>query len=329
MQRVTVASSNFPNSALRELLRHIYQLADETLREQRAAELLSRIWPPARLAEIEIERDAELLSAETAPTAMPSAQTHTPAHRGSGRSPHRPSPRPALEEHQQPVPGIHREIRRESMTRTTTRAKALALTMTVPVVLLAGGCKSGSSTTYTGPVPAISAPASQDPGFGASGTGVQPVPADAAPVDYTCPARNTTAFAKTKFVAHTGLAFGAFRQWLYKPYTAGTFKKGSKGRVKAIVKAGVAALFIKRAIRLAAQDVKASPLLCKTIAKPLAQVSDRVQGTYNKLRTGDPTSTDSDVTSLQASIAAIETQAKQAGDTITENTNADIYSIPR
>ena len=47
-------------------------------------------------------------------------------------------------------------------------------------------------------------------------------------------------FAKTKFVLHTGLAIGAFRRWIYKPWKAGTFKKGADGRTKALVKAAAA-----------------------------------------------------------------------------------------
>ncbi len=40
---------------------------------------------------------------------------------------------------------------------------------------------------------------------------------------------------------------------------AGTFQKGADGRVTAFVKGGVAALFIKREIRLASEDVMANP----------------------------------------------------------------------
>jgi hypothetical protein len=50
---------------------------------------------------------------------------------------------------------------------------------------------------------------------------------DAQPIDQSCPTSNTKSFAKTKFVLHAGLAFGAFHRYLYKPYQAGTFNKGA------------------------------------------------------------------------------------------------------
>ena len=42
-------------------------------------------------------------------------------------------------------------------------------------------------------------------------------------------------FAKTKFVLHTGLAIGAFRRYIYKPWKAGKFQKGADGRTTALV----------------------------------------------------------------------------------------------
>ena len=47
-------------------------------------------------------------------------------------------------------------------------------------------------------------------------------------------------FAKTKFVLHTGLAIGAFRRYIYKPWKAGTLKQGADGRTAALVKAAAA-----------------------------------------------------------------------------------------
>ena len=47
------------------------------------------------------------------------------------------------------------------------------------------------------------------------------------PVDASCPTSNTIAFAETKFVLHSGLAFGAFHRYLHKSHKAGTSKKGA------------------------------------------------------------------------------------------------------
>lgn len=86
---------------------------------------------------------------------------------------------------------------------------------------------------------------------------------------------------------HSGLAFGAFHRYLYKPYQAGTFKKGASGRILAFIKGGLAALFIKREVRLATEDVKANPTLCKAIAAPLDWIGNSVQATFDKLKTAD------------------------------------------
>jgi hypothetical protein len=61
-------------------------------------------------------------------------------------------------------------------------------------------------------------------------------------------------FAKTKFVLHAGLAFGAFHRYVLKPYQAGAFKKGAGGRTKALVKAGASALFAYHELKVARKD---------------------------------------------------------------------------
>ena len=55
--------------------------------------------------------------------------------------------------------------------------------------------------------------------------------------------------AKTKFVLHAGLAFGAFHRYILEPYRAGAFRKGAPGRTKALVKAGAAGLFAYRELK--------------------------------------------------------------------------------
>jgi len=82
-------------------------------------------------------------------------------------------------------------------------------------------------------------------------------------------------FAKTKFVLHAGLAFGAFHRYIYKPLKQGAFKRGTPGRLKALLKAGAAGLFAVHELRLAHDDALSSDLL-----RPLA---DRVDGLGNTL----------------------------------------------
>ncbi len=188
----------------------------------------------------------------------------------------------------------------------------IVVLLLIPVVVLVGGCKSSSS----------SAPSSgTDQSIPADPTGTA---ADAKAEDTSCPTSNTTAFAKTKFVAHSGLAFGAFHRWLYKPMKAGTFKKGAKGRITAFVKGGLAALFVKREVRLALVDAKANPTLCKSISVPLGKLGDTVQSAFDKLKGGDSSGVDG----LNTLISQTESTSKSDGVEITEDENGDLTKSP-
>lgn len=189
----------------------------------------------------------------------------------------------------------------------------LIAVLIIPVVLLVGGCGHKQAPTGTNASSSESIPA--DPSGDAG---------DAAPIAQTCPAQATTSFAKTKFVAHSGLAFGAFHRWLWKPFQAGTFKKGANGRITAFVKGGLAALFVKREVRLAATDVQADPTLCKAIIAPLDKLGDTVQAAFDKLKGGDA----SGITDLNSSIGSIESTSQKDGVAIQENENADLTKKP-
>jgi hypothetical protein len=194
----------------------------------------------------------------------------------------------------------------------------ILVALLLPLLLITAGCK--------GATPSAAAPSAS-----ASGAAQDAIPADpsessadAAPIDEGCPATNAVAFAKTKFIAHTGLAFGAFHRYLYKPFQAGTFKKGASGRITAFLKGGVAALFVKREIRLASNDVKANPTLCKAIAAPLGKIGDTVQAAFDKLKTGDA----SGITDANTAVSSVEATSAKDGVPITENDNPDLSATP-
>jgi hypothetical protein len=85
-------------------------------------------------------------------------------------------------------------------------------------------------------------------------------------------------FAKTKFVAHVGLAFGAFHRYIDKPFKAGAFKSGAPGRVKAIVKGGTAALFAAHELKTARDDALSDDHL-----RPLAEKIEALLGKLTSL----------------------------------------------
>jgi hypothetical protein len=177
------------------------------------------------------------------------------------------------------------------MKRSVALIASLAL-----LVFLAAGCKSSATSA-----------ASSSPSAATTA------------VATSCPSK-ATGFAKTKFIAHAGLGFGAFHRYIYKPYRAGTFRSGAHGRLTAFIKAGLAALFIKREIRLAGLAAQKSPALCKLILAPLRTVSETVQDAVTKLKGGDT----SGITSVQGAISQVKSSAVSQGTTITENHNAPL-----
>jgi hypothetical protein len=76
-------------------------------------------------------------------------------------------------------------------------------------------------------------------------------------------------FAKTKFLVHMGLAFGAFHRYIYKPFRAGAFRSGAPGRIKAFAKAGAAGLFASHELKVANEDA-----LSDSHLRPLATKVD-------------------------------------------------------
>jgi hypothetical protein len=121
-------------------------------------------------------------------------------------------------------------------------------------------------------------------------------------------------------VLHTGLAFGAFHRYLYKPFRAGAFQKGAHGRIVAFAKAGASALFIKREIRLASEDVKANPSLCKLVAAPMQDIGDKISDAVSSLKSGDV----SGITGIEQTVQSIEGKAASTGNTIQEDENAPL-----
>ena len=91
--------------------------------------------------------------------------------------------------------------------------------------------------------------------------------------------------AKTKFVLHAGLAFGAFHRYIYKPYKEGKFSGGLLHHKVATIKAALAAAFAYHEVKLALQDARSSKLLSKALS-PLLALQTRLGGLEAELRHG-------------------------------------------
>ena len=97
-------------------------------------------------------------------------------------------------------------------------------------------------------------------------------------------ATGTVHLAKTKFLLHAGLAFGAFHRYVYKPFRAGVFSHPFLHKLS-LIKAGLAALFIRHELRLAATDVRSSPALRKLFS-PLTAVANKIGALRHGLVSG-------------------------------------------
>ncbi|WP_225830793.1 hypothetical protein [Streptomyces sp. NK08204] len=98
-------------------------------------------------------------------------------------------------------------------------------------------------------------------------------------------------FAKARFVANAGLAAGATYQWIVKPWKAGKFKKGAKGRRTALVKAALAGAFTYNRLKAAKKNAQGDPALSKALA-PLAAGIESLKSLPSKLRNGDGNAAD-------------------------------------
>jgi hypothetical protein len=126
----------------------------------------------------------------------------------------------------------------------------------------------------------------------------------------------TTHFAKTKFVLHAGLAFGAFHRWIYKPYKAGDLSHPLRHKLT-FVKALAATAFVIHEVKLARADAAQSRLLSHVVG-PLAALGGSVALIHAALQhnKADPTA----INSANSSIATAHSASSAAGQPITETT---------
>ncbi|MBV9003719.1 MAG: hypothetical protein JO181_03610 [Solirubrobacterales bacterium] len=126
--------------------------------------------------------------------------------------------------------------------------------------------------------------------------------------------------AKTKFVLHAGLAFGAFHRWIYKPVKAGYLAHPLQHKA-ALVKGALAAAFVIHELKLALADAQADPTLSKLVA-PITALQDKLKSLPSDMKSG--TANPSDVLSANDQIGSIHSLAAGAGQPITEQTPATI-----
>jgi hypothetical protein len=122
-------------------------------------------------------------------------------------------------------------------------------------------------------------------------------------------------FAKTKFLLHAGLAFGAFHRYLYKPFKAGAFSHPLQHKL-ALVKAAAAALFVVHEVKKASEAAQGSALLRKLFS-PLSALAATLTGLAAGLKGGHADA--SMFGSASSAIDSIKSGASSAGAPVVEH----------
>ena len=145
-----------------------------------------------------------------------------------------------------------------------------------------------------------------------AGCGSKSGSAASTPATQTAPA---THLAKTKFVLHAGLAFGAFHRYIYKPFKAGKFSGGLLHHKLATVKAALAGAFAYREVKLALTDARSSRLL-STLLAPLLALQTKLSSLTARLKHGsaDPAA----IQSAQSATDMIAAGSARAGQPVSD-----------
>lgn len=159
-------------------------------------------------------------------------------------------------------------------------------------------------------------------GCGKSGSGGSAATSGAAPAAQTTANGSSgggkVRLAKTKFLLHAGLAFGAFHRYIYKPFKNHTLTSAGRLKKAAIIaKAGLAGLFAYHELKLAMTDARSSPLLSKLLT-PLTALASRLQSLGSSLRRGhvDPAA----IQQANGEVAALSGQSSRLGAAIQDVT---------
>ena|SRR5947209_4144739 len=173
--------------------------------------------------------------------------------------------------------------------------RLIVLLIVIAIAFVGAGCGSSSSSQTS-------------PGAGASQSST-----------------SKTHFAKTKFVLHAGLAFGAFHRYIYKPYKEGKFSGGLLHHKLATVKAALAAAFAYHEVRLALDDARSSKILSKLLS-PLLALQTKLSSLKSGLTHG--TADGATINSANADTGSISTQSGQVGQPIQDQPTPQLGATP-
>lgn len=118
--------------------------------------------------------------------------------------------------------------------------------------------------------------------------------------------------AKTKFLLHAGLAYGAFHRYIQKPLKAGAFKSGSAKQKRTIAKAAVAAAFVYHELKQAHRAAESDETLRTKLLQPFDTALTGISDAAKSLKSGKLP----DLGSLVDDMGGLSTAAGAAGAVI-------------
>jgi hypothetical protein len=122
---------------------------------------------------------------------------------------------------------------------------------------------------------------------------------------------------KTRFLLHAGAAYFAFHHWIYKPYKAHAFASGASGRTKAIIKAGIAALFAVHELKKAYNIAKSShSATLHVLVSPISKFMAALQAVGSKFKSNPNSYSDAAVNSLNSDAGSLSSAASKGGTNI-------------
>lgn len=92
--------------------------------------------------------------------------------------------------------------------------------------------------------------------------------------------------SKTEIALRLGLAYGAFKRYVYTPAQEGSFKQGADKRKRSIAKAAVASAFTARMLQKALEEAKQDPEFAQ-LAKKLTTTIGSMGALTALLKGGD------------------------------------------
>ncbi|NYG07788.1 hypothetical protein BJ986_002281 [Phycicoccus badiiscoriae] len=118
-------------------------------------------------------------------------------------------------------------------------------------------------------------------------------------------------------MADLGLTAGTFHRYIYKPFKAGAFTKGTKGRVLALVKAAATAAADAKLLSNAMKNIQANPTLCNVLYQPMADLATHLAALKSDVTAGNLGSIDS----AGSLVSGLLAKATSNGLSVTETTN--------